>query len=341
MGLFSRFEDKAEDVFEGSAHGGLEPVKIAKRAAKEMQREKMVGVGHEYAPTLYNVLVSIEDDRRMGGYYPSLAGEIQSYLTSRAQQANLVFDCTPLVRFIVDEGLKRGKFDVIAESVSPTIIEELRREEMEHYGLDSRIDINPELRQSTSPAPEDYGQMEEFDPFMPADMQSAVYIPEDSPARKASMPLSAQQPEQPAAAVTPQPTSANSWNHQQEAAAANNVAVVNPAFAEDEEDTAAFRASAIPNGARVCLYDYESGRRYPLAGTSVTIGRGADNDIRIADAGASRHHAEFVFANGTWMVRDNNSTNGTFINGEPVTQHILYNNDVVEMGTTRLEFRED
>ena len=59
MGFFSRFEDRAEGMIEGSSgRGGIEPVKLAKRAAKEMEREKMVGVGHEYAPTLYNVLVS-------------------------------------------------------------------------------------------------------------------------------------------------------------------------------------------------------------------------------------------------------------------------------------------
>ena len=140
MGFFSRFEDRAEGMIEGSSgRGGIEPVKLAKRAAKEMEREKMVGVGHEYAPTLYNVLVSPDDDERMSGYYPSLAGEVETYLTSAADRGGLVFDCPPLVRFIVDDGLKRGKFDIIAESVSPAIISELRHEEMVHYGIEEDI----------------------------------------------------------------------------------------------------------------------------------------------------------------------------------------------------------
>ena len=87
MGIFSRFENKAEDVIEGSGgrgRGGIEPVKLAKRACKEMEHEKMIGVGHEYAPTLYNILVSPEDDAAMSGYYPSLAGEIE---TVRAHSA--------------------------------------------------------------------------------------------------------------------------------------------------------------------------------------------------------------------------------------------------------------
>ena len=127
-------------MIEGSSgRGGIEPVKLAKRAAREMEREKMVSVGHEYAPTLYNVLVSPDDDERMSGYYPSLAGEVETYLTSAADRGGLVFDCPPLVRFIVDDGLKRGKFDIIAESVSPAIISELRHEEMVHYGIEEDI----------------------------------------------------------------------------------------------------------------------------------------------------------------------------------------------------------
>ncbi|MGN0038360.1 MAG: FhaA domain-containing protein [Coriobacteriales bacterium] len=320
MGLFSRFEDKAEDVIEGAGRGGIEPVKLAKRAAKEMQREKMIGVGHEYAPTLYNVLVSPEDDRRMGGYYPSIAGEIETYLSSRASQDNLVFDCPPLVRFIVDEGLRKGKFDIIAENVSPAIIEELRQEEMEYYGLDSRIDVNPVLRHATSPAPEDDPAElpdgpAEFDPFLPADMQSAHYIPEDAPAS------------QPPA---PEPELESEPQLQPEPAAS-------PA---DAEATVLFSHATAPTGARVCLYDYETDRRYPLADKLVTLGRGSANDITISDPGMSRRHAELLWNGELWMVRDCDSTNGTYLNGEPVTQHILIDGDVIECGTTRLEFKE-
>ena len=49
MGLLSRFEGKMEDTVEGAADrmGGssLSPVQIAKKAEKQMRREKMVGAG--------------------------------------------------------------------------------------------------------------------------------------------------------------------------------------------------------------------------------------------------------------------------------------------------------
>lgn len=139
MGIFSKFEGKMEDTFEGTADkmfdAPISPVQIAKKAEKQMRREKMVGAGKQYAPTLYTVLVNPDDDRRLFGYYPTLAGETETYLAAKASEQGLTMDGQPLVRFIVDEGLKHGKFDVIAEAVAAPIISQLRNEEMESYGL--------------------------------------------------------------------------------------------------------------------------------------------------------------------------------------------------------------
>ena len=139
MGLISKFEGAMEDTVEGAAEkmGGssLSPVQIAKKAEKQMRREKMVGAGKQFAPTLYTVLISHDDDARMFGYYPTLAGETETYLTAKAQEHGLVMDGQPLVRFIADDGLKRGKFEVIAEMVAAPLIRQLRQEEMERYGL--------------------------------------------------------------------------------------------------------------------------------------------------------------------------------------------------------------
>lgn len=139
MGLFSRFEHKMEDAVEGAADKmaspPISPVQIAKKAAKQMRREAMVGAGKEYAPTLYTVLVNSDDDQRLFGYYPTLAGETETYLVSKAQEDGLSLDGTPLVRFVVDDSLRHGKFDVIAEAVASPIVEQLRQEEFERYGI--------------------------------------------------------------------------------------------------------------------------------------------------------------------------------------------------------------
>ena len=149
MGFLSRFEGRMEDTFEGAADkmfdAPISPVQIAKKAEKQMRREKMVGAGKQYAPTLYTVLVNPDDDRRLMGYYPTLACETETYLTAKASEQGLVMDGQPLVRFIVDEDLKHGKFDIIAEAVAAPIIAQLRAEEMHRYGL------------AAAPAPGGYG----------------------------------------------------------------------------------------------------------------------------------------------------------------------------------------
>lgn len=138
MGIFSKFEGKMEDTFEGAGgmrNAPISPVQIMKKAEKQMRREKMVSAGKQYAPTLYTVLVNPDDDQRLFGFYPTLAGECETRLAAAAASDGLSMDGQPLVRFIVDDGLKHGKFDVIAEVVSAPIIEQLRAEEMQRYGM--------------------------------------------------------------------------------------------------------------------------------------------------------------------------------------------------------------
>ena len=152
MGFLSKFEGKMEDTVEGAANkmGGtpLSPVQIAKRAEKQMRREKMVGAGKEYAPTLYTVFVNADDDARLFGYYPTLAGETETYLSAKAAEHGLIMDGQPLVRFMVDDDLKHGKFTIQSEMVAAPLVAKLRQEEMERYGL-----AVPQNMAAPAPAP--------------------------------------------------------------------------------------------------------------------------------------------------------------------------------------------
>lgn len=180
MGFLSRFENKMEDALEGAAdrvgQSPISPVQIAKKAEKQMQREKMVGAGKQYAPTLYTVLVNPDDDRRLFGYYPTLAGEIETYLAAKAIERGLIMDGQPLVRFIVDDVLKRGKFEIIAETVAAPIIAQLRDEEMKRYGISEVRNAAPYSQPvNFTPAPaNDYIPTNQ--PLeMPADCNTVVF----------------------------------------------------------------------------------------------------------------------------------------------------------------------
>ena len=352
MGLFSRFESKAEDVIEdsgSSGRGGIEPVKLAKRACKEMEREKMVGVGHEYAPTLYNILVSTADDERMSGYYPTLAGEIETYLQSSAGQANLTFDCPPLVRFIVDEGLKRGKFDIIAESVSPAIIEELRHEEMVHYGIEKEpapaqpagaysgyyADSMDPFAPSTVPPQQAYNDF-----AAPAPAPAPTYEPEPEPE-----PAPAYEPQPaPTPAVAPAAAGGAVAGAAASAAARTYPPVETPGEAAERQaatvDHTVILGASQPQRPRATLTNRNTGARHELASDRITLGREATCDVTILDPSVSRRHAEILHSDSGWLVRDTGSTNGTSVNGTMTTQARIYDGDVLDLGKTQLVFRE-
>ena len=73
---------------------------------------------------------------------------------------------------------------------------------------------------------------------------------------------------------------------------------------------------------------------------AVTIGRAADNGITLQDRFCSQHHAMVFLQQGRRMLRDRNSTNGTFHNGRPVTEDVvLQNGDQITIGTVTFTYR--
>lgn len=65
------------------------------------------------------------------------------------------------------------------------------------------------------------------------------------------------------------------------------------------------------------------------------IGRGAAAGIRLGDPEISRNHCQIEELNGLLLIRDLGSTNGTFVNGHPVTKTTLFPGDQVSLGQTR------
>lgn len=129
MSILSDFEDRigrgVESVFAGVFRSPVQPAELARAVAKEMDRRRVVGIGKVYAPTLYSILLSPEDDQQLGGFADTLAGELETYLVSYARERSLSLAARPVVRFLVDDQLKLGRFDVIGELLSP---EELAEE---------------------------------------------------------------------------------------------------------------------------------------------------------------------------------------------------------------------
>ena len=70
----------------------------------------------------------------------------------------------------------------------------------------------------------------------------------------------------------------------------------------------------------------------------ISIGRKPHNDIQIDNLAISGEHAVITTILDDAFLEDQNSTNGTYVNGQPVKKHVLQNNDLIELGKYRLKF---
>ena len=70
----------------------------------------------------------------------------------------------------------------------------------------------------------------------------------------------------------------------------------------------------------VVLSEGFTGRTYELKVEKTTIGRLEDNSFQIAEPSISSHHCEVLLRGNDFVVKDLNSTNGTFVSGERVTE---------------------
>jgi len=82
-----------------------------------------------------------------------------------------------------------------------------------------------------------------------------------------------------------------------------------------------------------------AGKRYPITQARTVIGRGSDADITVDDTGTSRRHVEILWDGKRAQVTDLGSTNGSKLNGVPVSKAPLPPDSIIEIGRTRIVFR--
>jgi EAL domain-containing protein (putative c-di-GMP-specific phosphodiesterase class I) len=78
--------------------------------------------------------------------------------------------------------------------------------------------------------------------------------------------------------------------------------------------------------------------RIPLASFPFTIGRGEKVDLRVDSTRVSREHARIEQIGSSYHVRDNGSTNGTFLNGERITDAPLCDGDMLVIADVEFSF---
>ena len=80
-------------------------------------------------------------------------------------------------------------------------------------------------------------------------------------------------------------------------------------------------------------------KRVELKPGRLVIGRGSEADLTIDDSGASRKHAVVEWDGSRARVRDLGSTNGTQLDGVPVSEAVVEPESVITIGRTRIVFR--
>ena len=91
----------------------------------------------------------------------------------------------------------------------------------------------------------------------------------------------------------------------------------------------------------VILSEGLTGKAHELTVDKTTIGRVDDNTFAIPEGSVSSHHCEVLLRGADIVVRDLNSTNGTFINGHQVTGEApLKPGQILRLGQVEMRLEE-
>src|SRR5271168_5217020 len=84
-----------------------------------------------------------------------------------------------------------------------------------------------------------------------------------------------------------------------------------------------------------------TGRACELQTDRTTIGRVEDNTFQIADPSVSSHHCEVHLRGSEILIRDLNSTNGSFIGNDKITEQVLKPGQILRLGQVELKLEAE
>lgn len=101
--------------------------------------------------------------------------------------------------------------------------------------------------------------------------------------------------------------------------------------ANEEKSTRPLTAFIIVNGSEVL----------PLRQSVINLGRRLDNHVVLSDPRVSRNHAQLRASKGSYVIFDLNSTGGTYVNGQRITQQTLKPGDVISLAGVPVIYGEE
>lgn len=91
----------------------------------------------------------------------------------------------------------------------------------------------------------------------------------------------------------------------------------------------------------VVLSEGLTGRSHELKAEKTTVGRVEDNTFQIPDPSVSSHHCEIILRGAEVVIKDLDSTNGTFINGQQITEATLKPSQILRLGQVEVRLEGD
>jgi hypothetical protein len=88
----------------------------------------------------------------------------------------------------------------------------------------------------------------------------------------------------------------------------------------------------------VVIYGQAMGQKYVLKPGEIVIGRSSQSQIQIDHESVSRRHARLIHTEAGISLSDLGSTNGTYVNDEPIQEVALSNGDLVKVGRSILKY---
>jgi hypothetical protein len=80
------------------------------------------------------------------------------------------------------------------------------------------------------------------------------------------------------------------------------------------------------------------GEAYRLEGTDVLLGRHPEADIFLSDITVSREHARIVREEDAYVLYDNGSLNGTYLNRQEIDRAVLNDQDEIQVGKFKMMY---
>ncbi|MCL2882508.1 MAG: DUF3662 domain-containing protein [Coriobacteriia bacterium] len=349
MGLISDFEEHLGGAIEGAFAGmfksPVQPAELARACSKEMSRSKKLGVGKVYVSNVYSILLSSRDHSALAGLIPTLQGELETYLLAFAREHDFQMATRPIVRFYPAPDLKLGRFEAIGDLLS---VEEIEAELGSVAGVTPEKEPEPApaaRRAPASPSPsfENEFAAPGFDPGVAEPAPATIAAPGfqdldidpalDGPGLEDLDTGNSQR-------VRPVPRLRHDFDLPS-VTADDYRAIQNLTSMKVPAPVPAPVSPPAPEPEIRAYLTLENFGPLALAGKqSVGVGRQDDNDLVIADANVSRHHARLEHERNGWAIVDLGATNGTLLNNQRVDRALLHNGDVITIGVTKIGYHE-